>query len=160
MKTKNLIFILFSVALLTFSACTKTEYITEYVESENPNQSYIATLVASNWIRVSPALIEYDIPLKALTDYYLLQGGVAVAISFDDEMSYEVLPATFDGLAYSVRYEKGFVIIAIDDPLSDDGVDVTAPTGNIKAKIILTKTNYNASSAMFNSPSTEFKSLD
>lgn len=137
-------FLLLAIAItMGFSSCTKTKYYDRVGEIENPNKAFVVTLKPSNWERVSNALIRYDIPLQDLTDYYILQGGVAVALSFDgDERAYSVLPATFDGLAYSVDYAEGWVTITIDDPLADDSINVTIPEDDIQAKIILTTTDY------------------
>lgn len=157
MNMKNKILALLSLVLIIgFSACTKTEYV-DRGEVENPNKAYVATLTPNNWKRVSNALVQYEIPLSALTDYYILQGGVAVALSFDgEERIYSVLPSTFDGLAYSVDYEEGWVVISIDDPLADDGVMVNPPTANVQAKIILSTTDFFNYTGFFNSPSTQF----
>ena len=45
--------------------------------------------------------------------------GVSVAMSFDGENSYDILPATFDGVAYSVRYSVGKITIYGEDPLKN-----------------------------------------
>lgn len=162
MKIKNKILALVCLILFVgFSSCTKTEYV-DAGPIENPNRSYIVVLRANNWVRVSPALIRYNIPLSALNDYYMDQGGVAVALSFDNEASYDVLPATFDGLAYSINYGVGEISILVDDPLGTDDIDVTIPGGDIVAKIILSTTDYYEYSGFFNSPSSifDFKALN
>jgi len=151
--------LLFLCALLMIglTACDKNDNVQPTYE--NPNTAFVVTLDPSGWERVSNAKIAYDIPLKDLTEYYMLQGGVAVALSFDDEDSYDVLPTTSEGIAYSVNYAIGWVTIYADDPLADDGVTTTFPTGDIVAKIILSTTDYLDYQGLFNSPSVDFKQL-
>jgi len=151
--------LLFLCALLVIglTACEKNNNVQPVYE--NPNTAFVVTLDPSGWERISNAKIAFDIPLKDLTEYYLLQGGVAVALSFDDEDSYEILPATSEGIAYSVNYAIGWVTIYADDPLADDGVQTTFPTEDITAKIILSTTDYLDYQGMFNSPEVEFKQL-
>jgi len=154
---KNAAHFILGIMLATgLLACTKKEYI-EPGEVENPNTAYIVTLDADNWQRVSNAKIKYDIPLQDLTDYYLLQGGVAVAVSFDGEESYDILPATSEGIAYSVNYGIGWITIFADDPLADDNVTIDFPGADMYAKIILSTTDYIDYQGIFNSPSPEFK---
>jgi len=154
---KRSLLMLCVLLIIGLTACEKTKYVEPTYE--NPNTAFIVTLKPSGWKRISNAKIAYDIPLKDLTEYYLLQGGVAVALSFDDEDSYDVLPTTSEGIAYEVNYAIGWVTIYADDPLADDNVTTTFPTGDIVAKIILTTTDYLDYQGLFNSPGIEFKQL-
>ena len=158
MKKTLLFFCAFLIIGIT--ACTKTEYV-QPPEAENPNRAYVLALEPNKWQRESNAKIYYDIPLRDLTEYYMLQGGVAVALSFDEEDSYEILPTTSEGIAYSVNYGIGWVTIIADDPLADDGVTTNFPEADIYAKIILSTTDYVNYQGIFNSPgsNTMFKNL-
>jgi hypothetical protein len=140
MMKKNLLFLFSIVLIIGFSACTKTEY--RDVVPENPNRSYVVTMASANWVRVSPSLIRYDIPLRDLTEYYLLQGGVAVALSFDNEDSYDVLPSTFEAVAYSINYGIGEISVFAEDPLADSRVTISIPSGNVYAKILLSTSDF------------------
>lgn len=140
MMKKKILFLFSLVLIIGFSACTKTEY--RDVVQENPNRSYVVTLTSGNWVRVSPSLIRYDIPLRDLTDYYLLQGGVAVALSFDNEASYDVLPSTFEAIAYSVNYGVGEISVFAEDPIADPTVTISIPSGNVYAKILLSTADF------------------
>lgn len=146
---KTLLFL--SILILGITSCTKTEYI-EPGPVENPNVAFIVELVPNDWERVSDAKIKVDIPLRDLTEYYLLQGNVAVALSFDGEDSYDVLPMTVDGLAYSVNYTIGWITIVIDDPLAEDVAVTPFPSGPVVAKIVLTATDFLDYQGLFNSP--------
>jgi len=119
-------------------SCTKTEYVPD---PQLSSRTYVREIVANNWKRESNALIYCDIPLNDLKDYYILQGSVSVALSFDDEVSYEVLPATIDAVSYSINYTTGFVTIYADDPLSDDGV-VTPIPASVIVKIVLSDSEF------------------
>jgi len=157
---KKTITFLCAILIVGLTACTKTEYV-QPPEVENPNTAFVLELDPSKWQRESNAKIFYDIPLRDLNEYYMLQGGVAVALSFDDEESYEILPTTSEGIAYSVNYTIGWVTIIADDPLADDGVTTNFPEGVIDAKIILTTTDYLDYQGIFNSPKSNniFKTL-
>ena len=146
--------VLFFIGL---TACEKTNYVEP--NYENPNKAFIVTLDPNHWQQISNAKIAYDIPLKDLTEYYQLQGGVAVALSFDGEESYDVVPTTSDGLAYSVNYAIGWITIYADDPLADDNVQTIPPTGDVTAKIILTTTDYFDYQGLFKAPGVDFKQL-
>lgn len=136
---KKIFFLLAGVFLLTgFSACNDDNDVVP----RNPNTAFIVTLDPQNWERISNAKIVYDIPLSDLTDYYMDQGGVAVALSFDGEDSYDVLPTVQEGISYNINYTTGWITIYAEDPLADDNVDIDFPTGTIIAKIILTETDY------------------
>lgn len=89
----------------------------------------------------------------------MLQGGVAVALSFDNEQTYDVLPTTFAAQAYSVNYSIGMVTIYIEDPIADDDIRIEAPSSDITAKIILTTTDYLDYQGLFDSPDLQFKEL-
>lgn len=151
---KNKLLFLFSLVLIIgFSACNDNN---DNFVPENPNRAYVVTLNKNNWQRESNSRIKFDIPLRDLTDYYILQGGVAVAISRDgEEKTYDILPANFEGLAYSVNYAVGWVTIYIEDPLAED-VTVPIPNYNIIAKIILSDTDYVDYQGFFNLKSNEF----
>lgn len=136
---KKIIYLLGFILFVGFSACTKTEYVDSGVEAD---RAYIVSLSPDNWVRESPSLIRYDIPLRDLTEYYFLQGGVAVALSFDGEASYDVLPTTFSAVAYSINYGVGEISIFAEDPLGDDRITVSVPEGEVVAKIILSQTDY------------------
>lgn len=126
------------VAMLFFSSCEKTNIIENFYP--NPNQSFIYTITASQW-NDQGYQISHSLSLPELTDYYIRQGGVSVAISFDDEASYDILPATFDGVAYSVRYSLGRVTIYAEDPIMDTDIEVPIPS-TIIVKIILSETDF------------------
>lgn len=139
---KNIIYLFSFMLIIGFTACTKKEYVDSGIAPENPNRSTVVKMTPGKWVRESPSLIRYDIPLRDLTEYYLIQGGVAVALSFDNEDSYDVLPSTFNAIAYSVNYGIGEVSIFAEDPLADSGVTISIPSGDVFAKILLSTTDY------------------
>lgn len=145
---KTLLFL--SIMILGITSCTETEYI-QPEPALNPNIAYVVELPANGWERVSNRMVKFDIPMRDLTEYFVLQGNVAVALSFDNEDSYDALPATLDGISYSVNYGIGWVTITMDDPLAEN-VNIPAPTGLVVAKIILSETDYVDYQGLFNSP--------
>lgn len=126
------------VAFLTLSSCEKTNIIENFYP--NPNKSFIYTILSNQWVD-NGYQIYHTLNLPELTDYYIKQGGVSVAMSFDNEASYDILPATFDGVAYSVRYSLGKVTIYAEDPLADPSIMVPLPN-KVMVKIILSETDY------------------
>lgn len=145
---KTLLFL--SIMILGITSCTETEYI-QPEPALNPNIAYVVELPANGWQRISREMVRFDIPMRDLTEYFMLQGNVSVALSFDDENTFDVLPATIDGISYSVSYRIGRISIIMDDPLAEE-VDVPAPTGLVVAKIVLSETDYVDYQGLFNSP--------
>ena len=134
---KKAILIFCTILIVGLVSCNKTEYI----QPEPTNKTFVRELVAGDWDRVSNALIKCDIPLNDLTDYYILQGNVSVALSMDNEVSYDALPATISAISYTVNYTKGFVTIYADDPLSDDAVITPIPS-SVAVKIVLSQSEF------------------
>jgi len=125
------------VAGLTMSSCEK-DIIENYYTV--PSKSFVYTIQSNQWSDQG-FRISRELNLPELTSYYLRQGGVSVAMSFDNEATYDILPATFDGVAYSVRYGVGKVIIYAEDPLVDEGIEVPIPN-EVKVKILLTEADF------------------
>lgn len=153
---KKHLLLICSLLLIGFSACDDDDNVQPI---ENPNTAFVVTLDPDGWERVENSLLAFDIPLQDLSEYYMLQGGVAVALSFDNEQSYDVLPTTFGAQSYSVNYAIGLVTVYIEDPLADPNVVIDFPTSDIVAKIILTTTDYLDYQGLFNSPDVQFKEL-
>ncbi|WP_118193309.1 hypothetical protein [Albibacterium indicum] len=153
---KKHLLLICSLLLIGFSACDDDDNVQPI---ENPNTAFVVTLDPDGWVREANSLIAFDIPLQDLTEYYMLQGGVAVALSFDNEQTYDVLPTTFAAQAYSVNYSIGMVTIYIEDPIADDDIRIEAPSSDITAKIILTTTDYLDYQGLFDSPDLQFKEL-
>ena len=126
------------LAILSISSCTK-----EYYDMV-PNQTFIYTIQPNQWTwdEGSTNQIYYDVDLPELTDYYVDQGLVSVSISVDDEASYNILPATITGTAYSVNYTTGFVSIYAEDPIFDPGFEVPIPNKTITVKITLSNSDF------------------
>lgn len=149
---KKIVCILLGISfLMGFSACEDKDDAVPL----NPNVAFIVELDANGWTRESNSLIRFDIPLQDLSDYYMDQGGVSVALSFDNEGSYDILPATFEGVSYSINYTTGWITVYAADPLADDSITIDFPNGNIVAKIILTETDYLDYQGVFNDPASD-----
>src|SRR5690554_868845 len=128
--------IILAVGVITlFYACETTNVY------PNTSKSFVYTIDEDAWVDEG-FRIYTDINLPELTEYYLKQGGVNVSISFNDESSYDVLPSTFDGVAYSVNYSRGRVTIIGEDPLIDENILIPLPENTAHIKIVLTETDY------------------
>lgn len=121
--------------ILTFSACETTNVY------PNTSKSFIYSINPNQWAD-HEYWISHTLDLPELTDYYVQQGNVSVAISFDNEESYTVLPATFDGVSYWVNYSRGKVTIYAEDPLFDEQILIPIPQEQAKVKVVLTETDY------------------
>lgn len=135
---KYLFLVIALVGLVGFSGCRKTEVIETAIM---PNRTYIRELSSNGWQREANNLIYFDIPLQDLTEYYVLEGSVSIALSFDDEATYDILPTNFSGVAYSVNYTVGSVRIYAQDPLDED-FTIDPPTGVVVAKIVLSDADF------------------
>ncbi|MFB2120186.1 hypothetical protein [Parapedobacter sp. 2B3] len=119
------------------SSCTKEYY------DVVPSQTFVYRINQNGWTwenNVSHQ-VYHTKTLPELTDYYLLEGGVSVAISFDNENSYDVLPTTFNGVAYSVNYTVGAITIFAEDPLADPGIEIPLPDAAV-VKVILSESDF------------------
>lgn len=136
---KNFFTPLLSLFLIfSLSSCEKTQVIENFYPL--PSKTYVYTVSANSW-NGSGNRISHQINLPELTNYFLLQGGVAVAVSFDGESSYDLLPATIDGISYSVNYSVGKVVLFAEDPIMEPGITVNPPS-SIQVKIILSESDY------------------
>lgn len=126
------------LVVLGVSSCTKEYY------DVVPNKTFVYTIQPNEWSwdeGVSNQ-IYYDIDLPELTDYYVTQGLVSVAMSDNGESSYDILPSTFGGTAFSVNYTTGFVTIYAEDPIADPDYEVPIPTATMTVKITLSDAEY------------------
>jgi len=126
-----------SASLLTLNSCTK-EYI-DYYETV-PSKTMVYERSASSW-QGSGNRKYIDLPVKELTQYYLNQGIVTVAMSTDDEKSYQAIPATIDGVSFSFDYVVGSVRIYAEDPIMEAGINVGLPAKAV-FKISLTQADF------------------
>ncbi len=130
---KHLTLIVGFLAVLGMSSCTK-----EYYDIV-PNQTFRYDISPNQWVRPNGISnrVYVDIDLPELTDYYVDQGIVSIAVSFDNNLSYDILPTTFDGVSYSVNYTTGLVTIYAEDPIIDPDVVVGIPSETLIVKITL-----------------------
>lgn len=131
---KKFLTLLGFLIILGMSSCTKEYY------DVVPSQTFRYDVSPNQWIRPDGAAnqIYADIDLPELTDYYVDQGIVAIAVSYDNDATYEILPATIDGVSFSVNYTTGSVRIYAQDPIMETGVTVDIPDKTLIVKITLT----------------------
>ena len=139
MKKLLLALVVTTASFFAFTSCTK-EYYEEYYDMV-PSKTMIYERSASQWEPDGSARHYIDLPVGELTQYYVNQGIVSVAMSVDDEESYLALPATYEGIAYSFDYVVGSVRIYAQDPIIDAGVTITPPA-NAVFKVSLTDADW------------------
>ena len=132
---KKLLTLLGCIVLIVASSCTK-QYISP---STTTNQTLYADLTPSDWSLFSDGKsYTGSISISQLTSDFSSIGGVIVAISFDNGVSYEQLPEVYGGIAYSYTYTSGNITIYSQSAL---GTTAVAPGSTIKVKIILVDSN-------------------
>jgi len=132
MKKRLLAALLGTIGLVLFFSCEKDD------NDGVDNTSYFANINSGQWSSMS-GIAYYDVAVDDLTQYYLQEGFVSTAISFDGEASYQILPATFEGISYSVEYAPGRVTVYAENATSRNRLD-NIPQG--KLKIILSDVDY------------------
>lgn len=136
MKKLLLTFLIGTATLAMTSSCTK-----EYYDTVVPSITMVYERTASQW-RVDDLDTDYvDLSVPELTDYYVNQGIISVAISFDNEQTYFAVPTTLDGVAYSYDYTTGSVRIYAQDPILEDGISVDIPE-HLVIKVSLTEADF------------------
>jgi hypothetical protein len=124
-------------AMITMPSCKK-EY-NEYYEVV-PSKVMIYKASSSQWVGSGNRLyIDFNIP--ELTKYFMDQGIVSVAMSADNESTYNAIPAVIDAKSYSYDYMLGSVRVYLEDPIMEDGI-VVLPPDNCIFKIGLTNADF------------------
>ena len=136
MKRLLLAFAIAGASLITFNSCTK-EYITNNFV---PSQTMIYERFAKDWTG-SKNSIYVDLNVKELTQYYMDQGIVTLAMSQDGEKTFQAIPGTIDGISYSFDYQLGSIRVYIEDPIMDNGVTIDPPAKAI-FKVSLTDADW------------------
>ncbi|NGM67369.1 hypothetical protein [Sphingobacterium sp. SGR-19] len=114
MKKILLALLIGTAALAVTSSCTK-EYITNYL----PGISYSPTVQSSSWEEISVGLYQADLEFPELDETYYQSGTVQVAIRLPGSDSYDIIPATINGVHYSVNYTVGWVTLFAEDRNDD-----------------------------------------
>lgn len=122
MKKILLAFLLGTATLAVGTSCTK-----EYYDTVVPSITMVYDRTADQWESLSPNNKIVRLSVPELTSYYVQQGIVNVAISFDGEANYSTLPATIDGVSYNYEYTAGSLTIFAQDPLLESGINVPVP---------------------------------
>lgn len=127
---KKLTILLF-LGILALGACRK-----EVTQVKQVNQAFSAIydIKSTDWTTADNGLsysTSFDVP--ELNSAIFDHGAVIVYLSFKDNI-YEALPEVFDGISYGAIHSQGAVTV---DLHAVDGSAITAPGGEIFAKIVL-----------------------
>lgn len=128
--------ILVGAVLMVTTSCTTKEYYDVV-----PSISIIYQKTDSQWSEFDTYNIYTDLDVPELTRYYVEQGIVNVAMSFDNESTYNGLPATIDGVSYSYDYAVGSIRIYAQDPIMEEGIEINIPE-RVHFKVSLTEARY------------------
>ncbi|RZF58017.1 hypothetical protein [Sphingobacterium corticibacterium] len=108
MKRFLLAFLIGTAALASTSSCTK-----EYYENYDliPSITAVYTVTGNSWIADGSSNAYTDLDVPELTDYYIKQGIVNIALSFDNEDTYHTNGAIHNGVTYRFDYSEGLIRI-------------------------------------------------
>jgi len=141
MKKILLALLIGTATLATTSSCTKEYY------DVVPSITAVYTRTANQWgtqitnTQTGKYVTRYvDLEVPELSNYYVDQGIVTLAISFDGEQTYNGLPATINGISYKYDYTTKSVRISAQDPIIDD-VPVLVPE-KVVIKVSLTRSDF------------------
>jgi len=136
MKRLLLALTIATASFVAFTSCTKEYYDTVLAKT----MIYEKTATRYPWQGTDNAAY-FTLPVPELTSYYINQGIVSVAISPDNETTYQTIPATINGVAYSYDYKAGSITIYAEDPIMEDGSLIEVPD-NLVIKVSLIDADY------------------
>jgi len=135
---KKILTILGCVILLAATSCTK-----QYITPGQTNQTFSFNVAPSVWTLTTDngGVKSYSAPLAVPVSNGFIQsgGGVIVSISYDGGNTFESLPETYGGVAYSYTYNAGNVSIYAQ---SADGSTPIQPTLPIQANVVLVSSSH------------------
>ncbi|WP_437921733.1 hypothetical protein [Sphingobacterium sp. LRF_L2] len=134
MKKILLAFLIGTATLAVSSSCTKEYY------DVVPSITMVYERDANQWTSQSAINKYVDLNVPELTSYYVSQGIVGLAISFDNEATYNTLPATIDGVSYNFDYTTGSVRVYAQDPIYTNG-EISVPE-HVFIKVSLTEADF------------------
>jgi hypothetical protein len=113
-------------------ACKKTVY-------QTVNQVYSATytIKTTDWaVDKTTGIFEYkvDLGVPEIDDKIMLDGGVAVYLSFDGGKTYDAVPETVLGVSYGALHSKGVLTVGYANV---DGSPADLPGASVYAKVVL-----------------------
>ncbi len=118
MKKTLLLFSTLALMVVFFSACTK-----EYITNNDGTKIYtvIRYVKANDWQKNDDLQWQVSMNVPDLEEYFITDGFVQTAISFDNELHYSTLSSVINGVNYSVEYTDNTVTIYAEDPIMTDG---------------------------------------
>ncbi|HIX55426.1 MAG TPA: hypothetical protein VK076_10560 [Candidatus Sphingobacterium stercoripullorum] len=118
MKKTLLLFSTLALMVVFFSGCTK-----EYITNNDGTKIYtvIRYVKANDWQKNDDLQWQVSMNVPDLEEYFITDGFVQTAISFDNELHYSTLSSVINGVNYSVEYTDNTVTIYAEDPIMTDG---------------------------------------
>ena len=128
---RNAVLLFLCISGIGMGSCTKK--VTQVV---NQGFSAIYNIKASGWKANSTnTYINYEFNVPELDQFMLENGGVMVYLSLNGGETYETLPEVVQNVAYGSYHYLNTV--GIDLSPADNTGTVTAPTDDLKVKLVL-----------------------
>ncbi len=128
------IYFLGVLVLLLASSCRK-EVIQQVEQRVDQAYSAVYTIQPGDWFTENGGkTYSAELEVPELDNVIYQDGAVLVFIQFEGENYFEALPQVFDGIAFGVIHNNGYVVLDLSDI---DGGTINPPGVRVTAKVIL-----------------------
>jgi hypothetical protein len=133
---KKILFLLFIGIGIAATSCKK-----ETIIGPNNTKTIIKQVASSQWALTGDKVSYFvDLPAGDIDDYLQHNGAVLVYISYDNGTTYEQVPETYGGVAFSFSHQAGSVELVAQ--VYDGGTPtLTQPPAPMTVKIVLIDSN-------------------
>jgi hypothetical protein len=133
---KKILTLICCTIVLAATSCKKETI----VQPSANTKTAVFDVPASAWTLAADGTGYYaDVPVKEIDDYLQHNGAVLVYISFNGELTYEQVPETYQGVAYSFNHQTGSVRV-IAEVYDGQTPTITKP-GACVVKVVLIDSN-------------------
>lgn len=126
-------------SLLLSSSCTK-QYVSPVTVIDTAfNQTVYADIKSSDWTTTDTGK-NYTVTINTpeIDNYFNAHGGVVVYFTFDNGVSYEQIPETYNNVSFTYTYTAGGIELYAQS--GNGATAITAPNA-LTAKIVLVSSN-------------------
>jgi hypothetical protein len=129
---KKILTLICCTIVLAATSCKKETVIAPSANTK----TIVFDVAASAWTLSSDGTSYFaNVPVPEIDNYLQHNGGVLVYISFDNEVTYEQVPETYNGVAYSFSHQTGKVQVLAQ--VYDGGLPTITKPGAAVVKVLL-----------------------